>query len=575
MKTTTPCASRPSLKKLLPLAVAFATPFALAADDGYGPTSVHHAPSPYRAPADLAPGAAFIDRILPMPVPAAGLEKSWGGANVNPRIVANGLEDKTWSYWCSCNDTDDKGVTHLFATRWREKGNSGHMDWPRSEVVYATANDPAGPFTIQSVLGGGHNVTRFRAKNGTEILYVIGGGYEAQSIAGPWKKHRIDYDLREAPGVSSTNYTFTEREDGSILMVSRGGHVWISEDGLKPFKKITRETLYPPMSRCLSPRIADHFEDPCVWRDEVQYNLLVNDWYGRVAYYLRSQDGVHWIWDEGKSFDPTVPVMHTDGTSEIWHKFERPNVHRDAYGRATHLYLAAVDSPKLLDKAGDNHSSKVLVLPLTVGRRLRMISTEPVDAATETVTVKLLAEPGFSPTKDIDTATLRFGAPTATDYGRGGKLLKSEPSGDDLTLTFAAGAEAGFTRAEFAGKLFGKTKTGALLFGYVRMPGHTAATAILSGRPPKITGDKLTVTVENFGLAESKPAVVRVALTASGKTFALEGTAPAIAPYGSAQVSLALPAEFPKDAPATLETVVDATGVHPEKFGSKLSKPGR
>ena len=46
------------------------------------------------------------------------------------------------------------------------------------------------------------------------------------------------------------------------------------------------------------PDVEGRFEDPVVWRDELQYHLIVNDWLGRIAFYQRSKDGVHWVtWD--------------------------------------------------------------------------------------------------------------------------------------------------------------------------------------------------------------------------------------------------------------------------------------
>ena len=56
-----------------------------------------------------------------------------------------------------------------------------------------------------------------------------------------------------------------------------------------------------------------------VWRDEVQYNLIVNDWFGRTAYYLRSKDGVHWVWDQGKAYDAMWYAI-PDGTKERWYQ---------------------------------------------------------------------------------------------------------------------------------------------------------------------------------------------------------------------------------------------------------------
>ena len=223
------------MKPILPLLISV-LPLICLADDGYGPNGAQHAPSSYRAPAELVPGGAFIDRILAMPVPNGLRSDTWGGPNVKPRNVDNGLEHPTWSYWCMSVHREADGLYHMFATRWSEADPRGHNAWPESRVVHATSTAPTGPFTVQQEVGPGHNVMWYRAKDGTYVLYVIGGAYTAKSLDGPWSRFDLKYDLRGMPKVPMSNHSFTSREDGSVLMVSRGGHIWISEGGLKPFQ---------------------------------------------------------------------------------------------------------------------------------------------------------------------------------------------------------------------------------------------------------------------------------------------------------------------------------------------------
>jgi len=203
------------------------------------------------------------------------------------------------------------------------------MTWPNSQVVHAVSDRPTGPFAVKQEIGPGHNVMCYRAKDGTFVIYVINRAYRSKSLDGPWEKYDLQYDLRGTAKVAMSNHTFAQREDGSYLMISRGGHVWISEDGLKPYQKITMQSAYPP--------IKGQFEDPVVWRDEVQYNLIVNDWFGRTAFYLRSKDGVKWGWDQGKAYDVNV-ARHPDGTLERWYKFERPRCSARRI-RTRHAYL--------------------------------------------------------------------------------------------------------------------------------------------------------------------------------------------------------------------------------------------
>ena len=133
---------------------------------------------------------------------------------------------------------------------------------------------------------------------------------------------------------------------------------------------------------------------------------------------------------------------------------------QDQYGRATHLYLAVIDVPKKEDLSKDNHSSKNIVLPLVVGRRLKILDTDKITADTKTIRLQILAEEGFDPHTDVDVDSLRFGAPEEVDFGGGCKAIGSEKAGKDLVVTFDA-AGHGITDDNFAAKLIGKTTEAA------------------------------------------------------------------------------------------------------------------
>jgi hypothetical protein len=40
--------------------------------------------------------------------------------------------------------------------------------------------------------------------------------------------------------------------------------------------------------------------------------MIVNDWLGRIAYYLRSKDGIHWVVDPGEAYTPELQNMKTE-----------------------------------------------------------------------------------------------------------------------------------------------------------------------------------------------------------------------------------------------------------------------
>jgi hypothetical protein len=499
-------------------------------------------PSPYQEPPGLVRGAAFKDLILPIPI-YNGLETNvWGGDNVKPRDADNGIEDSEWSYWCISGIQDASGKEHVFLCRWSEDSAKGHNEWPRSRLVRAVGDRPTGPFKVVQELGPGHNAAVYQARDGTYVVNVIDNSYQSKSLEGPWKPVKLQFDLRGAEEVNLSNCTFTRREDGSMLMVSRTGEVWVSEDGLKPYRRITRGSVYP--------RIRGRFEDPVVWRDAVQYHLIVNDWFGRTAYYLRSKDGVRWVWDDGKAYDPEV-VRHPDGHIERWHKLERPMVRQDALGRATHLYMAAIDCPKDEDRASDNHSSKSLVMPLALGRRLALVDPAPITKDTREIQVEIQAEDGFDPLTEVDVSSLSFGAVREVNFGRGCKPKGSKRQGKHLVVTFD-GAGHGLAAEDYAAKLLGRTKSGELLFGYVRVPGHTELQPLLLPQNPAITRRDATnyeaaVIVENLGQVKSQSARVDLELWVEGepqKTYT--ANVGALAPYAGETVRFNIPADAVK-----------------------------
>lgn len=264
---------------------------------------------------NLVKGARFIDRFLPMR--EGRLSKDvWGGNNVLPRYIDNGIEDEERSYWGGKIIKGPDQKYHLYVCGWPEKSPKGHHTWPESIVYHAICDNSVGPYVIRDTIGPGHNPEIFQAKNGKYVIYVIDGYYLSDSVNGPWTYKTFDFDARDRKIIEGlSNLTFAKREDGSTLMVCRGGGVWISETGLSTYNQITDKRVYPD--------VEGEFEDPVVWRDHVQYHLIVNDWLGRIAFYQRSKDGVHWVTDPGEAYLPGIISVHKDGLCENWFKYER------------------------------------------------------------------------------------------------------------------------------------------------------------------------------------------------------------------------------------------------------------
>jgi len=410
---------------------------------------------------DLVYGGRFMDRFLPIPPMETLSSKTWGAENVLPRYTENGIEDSEWSYWGGNALPGPDDLYHLYVCRWREDSRKGHMEWPNSLVVHAVSDHSMGPYKVISTVGKGHNPEVFQLKDGRYVIYVIGGYYISSGLDGPWEESKFEFDPQGKPIIEGlSNLSFAMREDGSFLMVCRGGGIWLSETGISPYRQVSEESVYP--------KVEGRFEDPVVWRTNIQYHMIVNDWYGRIAYYLRSKDGIHWKVDPGEAYLPGI-AKYEDGTEEDWFKYERIKVLQDELGRATQAHFAVIDVLKKVDKGKDSHSSKHICIPLTVGRQITIPNEEGIDASTENIRVKIMAEEDFNPHTDLDYSTLRFGAPEEVNYGRGSKLLDVEELGEDLILNFEAKGH-GLTNDNFTAKLMGKDAEGHLLFAYARLP---------------------------------------------------------------------------------------------------------
>jgi len=454
---------------------------------------------------DLVYGGRFMDRFLPMLVQGPLTEATWGTAEVVPRYIENGLEDNEWSYWGGNARLEKDGKYHLFVCRWREDAEKGHMAWPASEVVHAVAEQSFGPYEVKKTIGPGHNPEWFQLRDGRYVIYVYKGYYMAESLEGPWTYHKFEFDSRDRKindGLS--NLTFSCREDGSYLMVCRGGGVWFSETGISAYSQVTDKSVYPP--------VEGRFEDPVIWKTKIQYHLIVNDWYGRIAYYLRSKDGVYWKVEPGEAYQPGI-ARYEDGTVVDWFKYERIKMLQDKYGRATQAHFAVIDTIKWDDLSKDNHSSKHICIPLTVGRLLTILNNDKIDASTRSIRLKIKAEEGFNPHSDMDLGSLRFGAPEEVNFGRGSKVQKTEKEADDL-IVFFEGAGNGINDENFTAKLLGKTGDGELLFGYARLPWLNYIEPVLSARLPAITKGndtyQLKIEVQNFGQVSSEPTPILI-----------------------------------------------------------------
>lgn len=413
-------------------------------------------------------GGRFMDRFEPSAPLGPLTSDCWGGDNVKPRDVRNGIEEKDWSYWGG-NITRVKSASgrdeyHLFVARWEESQPRGHGYWSQSEIAHAVSNRPDGDFKVVEVLGKGHNPELFRCKDGSWAVYCIDRAtnpkahvYRTKDLnAKDWKFGRLQLDLDGKKMLEGeSNFSFCTRPDGSVLAVCRGGGIWLSEDGIKPFVRKSEQSIYPD--------VAGRFEDPVLWRDEVQYHIIVNDWQGRVAWKLTSPDGFNWATQPGEAYTINFSKV-LDGDKVIdnnWYKYERIRVFQDEFGRVVQANFAVIDCIKNQDRGSDNHSSKNITVPVNPGRRI-----ETFRRTRKGWEARIRSERGFNAQKDVDVDSLILGPQSFVAFGQGVKAIDSYPVAKDLVVVFPA-IEINDPVIE----ILGRETSGRLLFATARTDG--------------------------------------------------------------------------------------------------------
>lgn len=511
---------------------------------------------------ELTTGGQFMDLLLPMEGSIAATESDWGtaaGEETNPRYAGtwagtlgrwkdNGIEDTERSYWGGNIIKGDDGKYHIYVSGWPESTARGHMAWSSASRVYHVISDNVwGPYTYVSDIGAGHNSEIYKTGD-TYIIYHIEplGYYKSTSLGDTWESGEYTFDLRDRALIagenretSLSNCSFSKRDDGSFIMIDRGGGIWVSRDGLTdPWHQISTSSVY------LNSTVTNRgtLEDPVIWRDHLQYHMIVNDWQARYAYYYRSKDGLHWVMESGKAYTGQDPfAKHSDGTVEQWHKYERPRVYQDELGRAIRMNFAVIDCVKQSDLGSDTHSSKNINMPVTRQLLLEVQGNTPINSSTTSIRVLVKAEDGFNPRTDLDLTSLKFGAHNKVNFGNGLSYSSSENSGtSDLIITFTGVAgQSGITEDEWAPKMLGLMTDGSVAFGYAKMPGVDYKPAMLSAVTPTFAADGTvqSVCITNYGEQAAKATTVRI-YAPNGTTLLAHGTTSALAAYGNETVNM-------------------------------------
>lgn len=222
--------------------------------------------------------------------------------------------DDYWVWGASMVRTND-GTCHLFYSRWSKEFE--FKDWlTQSEIAYATANQPGGPYTYQQTILKGRGIDfwnkdmahnphikkfgdkyyiYFVSKNAKDLgLGKRKNHLSAQRIGvavadtpeGPWnisKKPIIDLQDGKAANGYVTNPSVCQRPDGTFLMIFKSRKKnWLET---KKFKAIhcvaTAPTPIGPFTISKKPVLTESTaEDPFLWYQNGRYYAIVDDQYG-------------------------------------------------------------------------------------------------------------------------------------------------------------------------------------------------------------------------------------------------------------------------------------------------------
>lgn len=290
------------------------------------------------------------------------------------------LAEPDYYVWGGSMERTADGKCHLLYARWpKEKGFQGWLK--TSEIAYATADNPTGPYTFQKVILKGfgkgnwneesaHNphIKKFGDKY---YLYFIShrkedlglsdwmnhiftqriGVATADHPTGPWTvlpEPIIDYQEGKAANGYMVNPSVTQRPDGSYLMMFKSRPP--NAEKSKEFKTIhciaTSDSPTGPFSIAEKPILTKATaEDPYVWYQRDRYYSLVKDMYAQYTGHkslalFESFDGFDWQPSKHIMVAKTEIIWESGDTTAL-RNLERPQLWFNEKGEPSMLFAAA------------------------------------------------------------------------------------------------------------------------------------------------------------------------------------------------------------------------------------------
>ena len=385
----------------------------------------------------------LIDYFLPTPIVCPLTSTAWGAASVQPRDTCNGLEDATgtqWTYWDGVILKNTDGTYHMFAGRW--PASKGFNDWPNSVGVHAVSNGtmigsyiPSTAATFTS--GKEQNVTGITLNDGSYALIDSPGNiFTATSLDGPWTtKGTLTIDANGYTiGTATENQSLWQSATGDFLIAPRPFYMMLSTSGILGPYLIQGGSMLPKI-----PGVSGQAEDPVIWCSGGQYHMVANWWSERKAMHLTSNDGINNWTNRGLAYDPTSNfVRYTDGTVNNWYNMERPGVVMEN-GHVAAFTFAVTDVEKTTIVAGDNHLSKIIVVPFD-GVSFDRDNPGPGSAGCPLTPIGPVDDGGVDSTAPVDSGGAVDSA-SPVDAGRA--VDSASPMDSGRNLDSAAAVEGG------------------------------------------------------------------------------------------------------------------------------------
>ncbi|MFI4912676.1 MAG: glycoside hydrolase family protein [Sedimentisphaeraceae bacterium JB056] len=307
----------------------------------------------------------------------------------------DGFRMEDYWVWCGSAVRDEKGLYHLFASRW-QKSLPFKPHWlTNSEIVRAQSDKPCGPYKFEEVVLGQrgqqfwdgrmtHNPTMH--KYGSKyLLFYTGTTYKgkspvspefvladnnselavearrnqriglaiADSPLGPWERFdKPVFDVSDSGWDSwmVTNPAVCINDDGSILLIYKAvsNHRDKLKLGVAKAKGLGADFVRLKQSSLFDfERIGQHVEDPYVWWEDNRYNMVMKDMNGGICgekgggIYAYSEDGIDWqIADNPLAY--TREVAFEGGALKKLGSLERPQLFFESDGNVI-MFAATAD----------------------------------------------------------------------------------------------------------------------------------------------------------------------------------------------------------------------------------------